>query len=322
MSKLTRRDTLQLGAGALAGATLLRPRWTGAQNFAVKDIAPPQLSIEDGASLRVVRPSKFVAGDEQVFKENTNKFTEKTGVTVTIDWEAWEDLRPKTAVAANIGSGPDIVFSWLDDAQQFPDKLVDLTEIATYLGEKYGGWFEGPAGYGRTEDGRWISMPIGAGGGCIVYRKSWLNEAGFDAIPADLNGLLEVCKGMHAKGHPSGLALGNAVGDGNTWHWISGDRFGAGRREQRGHRRQPEHHQGARVRQGALCDLHSGHVVVARPQQQQGVSRGRRRAYAQRHLDLLRRQELRRPGRAGRSARTCTMRARRPARSASRPRRR
>ena len=65
MSKLTRRDTLQLGAGALAGATLLRPRWTGAQNYAVKDIAPPQLSIEDGASLRVVRPSKFVAGDER-----------------------------------------------------------------------------------------------------------------------------------------------------------------------------------------------------------------------------------------------------------------
>ena len=67
MSKLTRRDTLQLGAGALAGATLLRPRWTGAQNYAVKDVAPPELSIEDGASLRVVRPSKFVAGDEEVF---------------------------------------------------------------------------------------------------------------------------------------------------------------------------------------------------------------------------------------------------------------
>ncbi len=220
MSKFTRRDTLQLGAGAVAGAALLRPRWTAAQNFAVKDVSPPQLSIEDGASLRVVRPSKFVAGDEQVFKANTDKFTQKTGVAVTIDWEAWEDLRPKTAVAANIGSGPDIVFSWLDDAQQFPDKLVDLTEIANYLGEKYGGWFEGPAGYGQTEDGRWISMPIGAGGGCIVYRKSWLNEAGFDAIPADLGGLLEVCKGMHAKGHPAGLALGNAVGDGNTWHWI------------------------------------------------------------------------------------------------------
>ena len=123
MSRFTRRDTIQLGAGALAGATLLRPRWTGAQNYAVKDIPAPQLNVEEGASLRVVRPSKFIDGDEQLFIENTNKFMEKTGAKITIDWEAWEDLRPKTAVAANSGSGPDIVFSWLDDAHQFPDKL-------------------------------------------------------------------------------------------------------------------------------------------------------------------------------------------------------
>ena len=59
---------------------------------------------------------------------------------VQIDYEAWEDLRPKTAVAANVGSGPDIVLAWLDDPQQYPDKLVDLTDIADYLGQKYGGW--------------------------------------------------------------------------------------------------------------------------------------------------------------------------------------
>ena len=69
-------------------------------------VAAPDIAIEDGASLRVVRPSKFVDGDERLFFENTDKFTEKTGVQVTIELEAWEDLRPKTAVAANIGSGP------------------------------------------------------------------------------------------------------------------------------------------------------------------------------------------------------------------------
>jgi multiple sugar transport system substrate-binding protein len=222
--RFDRRKTL-IGAGALAGTALWRPRLSFGQqqeeNYAVKDIAPPELKVEEGASLRVVRPSKFVEGDERVFVENTRKFEEQFGATVTIDFEAWEDLRPKTAVAANVGSGADIVFSWLDDAHQFPDKLVDLTDIATYIGDKYGGWFDGPASYGQTEDGRWIAMPIGSGGGVINYRKTWLEEAGFDAMPGDFDGLLEVCKGLNAKGHPPGFALGNAVGDGNAWtHWI------------------------------------------------------------------------------------------------------
>ena len=104
MSRFTRRDTIQLGAGALAGAALLRPRRAGAQqSYAVTEVAPPEITVEDGASLRVVRPSKFVDGDERLFIENTNKFTEQTGVQVTID-EAWEDLRPKTAVAATPAS--------------------------------------------------------------------------------------------------------------------------------------------------------------------------------------------------------------------------
>jgi multiple sugar transport system substrate-binding protein len=224
VTRFTRRRTIKVGAGALAGATLLRPRWAGAQqaNYALKDISPPDIQVEDGASLRVARPSKFVDGDEALFVENTKKFTDATGCQVTIDFEAWEDLRPKTAVAANIGSGPDIILGWLDDPHQFPEKLVDLTDIAEYLGEKYGGWFDAPKAYGvNPEDGRWIAMPIGTGGGVINYRKSWFEEAGFSEFPSDFDGLLKVCQGLNEAGHPPGFALGNAVGDGNAWtHWI------------------------------------------------------------------------------------------------------
>ena len=39
------------------------------------------------------------------------------------------------AVAANIGSGPDVVLAWNDDPHQYPDKLLDLTEVAEYLGK-------------------------------------------------------------------------------------------------------------------------------------------------------------------------------------------
>ena len=54
-----------------------------------------------------------------------------------------------------------------------------------------------------------------------MYRISLLKEAGFDAWPTDFDGMLKVAQALAAKGKPGGLALGNAVGDGNTWcHWL------------------------------------------------------------------------------------------------------
>jgi multiple sugar transport system substrate-binding protein len=219
MTRFTRRDTLVAGLGALAGGTMLGSRALRA-DIPVKEVTPPKFEIESGASLRVLRPSKFVQGDETMYLENAKKFTDATGVAVRVDFEGWEDLRPKTAVAASVGTGPDIVVAWSDDPQKFVDRCVDLTDLATYLGEKYEGWWPIAEKYG-THQGRWIAMPLGASGGRVVYRKSWVNEAGFDTIPRDLDGFLNLCRKLKEQGHPAGLALGNAVGDGNAWcQWV------------------------------------------------------------------------------------------------------
>ncbi len=219
MIDITRRDILIGGAALAAGASLLRPFPLRADIVAA-DVPAPKLEIEKGASLRVLRPSKFVQGDETLFNENTKKFTEQTGIEVRVDNESWEDLRPKTAVAANIGSGPDVILGWNDDPHQYPDKLLDLTDIAEYLGKKYGGWYDAARMYG-TYEGKWIAMPIGASGGAMVYRKSWMEEAGFKEFPMDTEGFLALCQGLHRIGHPCGFALGNATGDGNGWtHWL------------------------------------------------------------------------------------------------------
>ena len=220
MTDVTRRDVsrrkvLKSGAGlaaagALTGSGLIRPARAQDMSF----------TPEDGAQLRVLRWSRFVQGDEDGFMANVDKFTDMTGVPVTVDNESWEDVRPKAAVAANVGSGPDIIFGWYDDPHQYPDKLVDLTELADYLGGKYGGWFGAAETYG-TREGRWIGLPWGAAGNCLVYRQSWVEEAGFSEFPTDTDGFLELCRALAANGHPPGLALGNAVGDGNTWtHWL------------------------------------------------------------------------------------------------------
>src|SRR5690606_17098146 len=101
----------------------------------------PKYVPEKGASLRMLRWAPFVKGEEDAWLANTKKFTEATGVEVRIDKESWEDIRPKAAVAANVGSGPDIIWVWFDDAHQYPDKLLDVTELAESLGQQYGGWY-------------------------------------------------------------------------------------------------------------------------------------------------------------------------------------
>jgi ABC-type glycerol-3-phosphate transport system substrate-binding protein len=161
--------------------------------------------------LRLLRWKRFVQGDEEQFMVNTRRYTQLTGVEVKVDSENWEDLRPKAAVAANVGAGPDIIISTDEQPHLYPDKLLDVTDVADYLGQKYGGWFDTVPEFGMHE-GRWIAIPTGAGGGAMVYRKSMLQAAGFKEFPKDLNGFLKLCQALKAKGTPAGFALGHATG--------------------------------------------------------------------------------------------------------------
>ena len=213
---INRRDLLTASAGlaAVAGLGRLGIGPAFAQG------AEPAYKPEEGASLRVLRWTPFVQGDEDAWLANTKKFTEATGVQVRVDKESWEDIRPKAAVAANVGSGPDIVLCWFDDAHQYPDKLVDLTELGTYLGGKYGGWYDGLKGY-ATREGKFIALPLAAIGNAICYRDSHMKAAGFSEFPKDTAGFLELCKALKAKGTPAGFPHGKAVGDGNNYaHWL------------------------------------------------------------------------------------------------------
>jgi multiple sugar transport system substrate-binding protein len=209
----SRRDVLKaLGATALSAAAGL----PGAGSAAVSTHLG--YKPETGAELRVLRWKRFVQGDEDQWMANTGKFTRLTGVAVRVDSENFADIRPKAAVAANIGSGPDIVMGWYDDPHQYADKLLDLSELATYLDGKYGGWYGVCKRY-CMHDGRWIAIGAGFLGGCLVYRQSMLRAAGYERPPGTTDGFLKLCQALKAKGTPVGFALGNAVGDANANAW-------------------------------------------------------------------------------------------------------
>ncbi|PZU83708.1 MAG: ABC transporter substrate-binding protein [Chelatococcus sp.] len=214
---ISRRDVLLGGAGVAAGAGLIGP---AGLTPAFAQAAAPKFTPEPGAQLRVLRWAPFVKSEEDAWLANTKKFSDATGVQVRIDKEGWEDIRPKAAVAANVGAGPDIVFVWFDDAFQYPDKLLDLSTLATDLGSRHGGWYPGLEGYAK-KDGKFIGLPLCAIANAILYRDSWVKEAGFSTFPDKTDAFLEMCKALKAKGHPAGFALGKAVGDGSNFaHWL------------------------------------------------------------------------------------------------------
>ena len=212
MTTCNRRRFLQSATVLGVAGQLLR---SGPAQSAVSKWEP-----EKGASLRLLRWKRFVQGDEDQFMANTRRFTELTGVEVRVDSENFEEVRPKAAVAANVGAGPDIIIATNEDHFQYPSQLLDLTDLAEYLGQKYGGWYDASRDFGMVQ-GKWFALPTGAAGGAMVYRKSMMAAAGFDTFPQDFPGFLKLCQALKARSKPPGLALGHATGDANGWtHWV------------------------------------------------------------------------------------------------------
>jgi multiple sugar transport system substrate-binding protein len=217
---LSRRDFLKAGLAGVAAA--------GMAEFTVealaanpKNIAPLDLKPEKGAALKVLRWVQFVEGDKIFWERNTKKWEELTGSKVLTEYISWEDVRPKAAMTAAIGAGHDIIIGWHDDPHLYPNALLDVTDLANYLGEKYGGWEPVCEMYGvHQKTKRWICLPLGAVTMCMNYRLSWMKEVGFDEFPDKIPDFLMLCKKLKAKGHPTGFSVGHAVGDANSnWHW-------------------------------------------------------------------------------------------------------
>jgi multiple sugar transport system substrate-binding protein len=221
-SRITRREALILGASAAALAARGARAQTAASNVKAADIAAPSLPIEKGASLRMLRPVRFVQADEDVFRANAKAFADKTGVEVKVDFVGWEDINQQTAVTSNSGAGPDIIIGFTDSPHIYVDKIIELTDVADYLGKRYGGWLFLAEKYGkRHKSNTWIGLPFGATSGPLVYRKSLMQAAGFERVPDDHAGFLALCQKLKAAGKPAGFALGNAVGDGNGFaSWL------------------------------------------------------------------------------------------------------
>jgi len=178
MTELNRRRFLEGSAGIAATAAI----GTGAVWAPSVQAQTLAYKAEKDAKLRVLRWSRFVQGDIDAYMVNVKKFSDKTGIEVRVDNEGWEDVRPKAAVAANTGAGPDIILSTNDDANLYPEKLLDVTDLCEYLGKKYGGWYPSCEAFLRPDGKKWLGVPLGSAGAMQVYRESMLKAAGLPEL--------------------------------------------------------------------------------------------------------------------------------------------
>ena len=212
------RDGSRALTGALAATALATMMTVGAPGVALAACELKNMP-EEGAELTLLRWKRFVQSEEDAFMQIVANFKADCGVTVNVQNESLDDVQPKASVAANVDQGPDLVWGLYSLPHLFPDKLVDLTELADQLGSEHGGWVDTAVAYGKSGD-KWIAIPVAYNGNMINYRQSALKEAGFDGVPGDTAGFLELAKKLKEIGKPMGMALGHATGDGNAWvHW-------------------------------------------------------------------------------------------------------
>ena len=177
---ITRRALVTSGTalaatGALTGPALLDWAKAWAQTAPWKP--------ESGAQLSMLRWKYFVQSEDDAFVALIDAFTKATGVKVNISRESYEDVQPKASVAANTGAGPDLFWGLYSLPHLFPQKCVDVSDVADYLGKKYGGWVPSAVTYGKSGN-KWIAIPICYSGNMQNYRISSLKKAGFSKFPA------------------------------------------------------------------------------------------------------------------------------------------
>jgi multiple sugar transport system substrate-binding protein len=216
MTTLNRRTLLKAGATAGAAAVFSS---AGFGEWASAWAQANQWKPEANASLQLLRWKRFIQAEEDGFMALVDAFTKATGVKVNVIHESLDDVQPKASVAANTNQGPDLFWGLYSLPHLFPQKCMDVSDVATYLGGKYGGWAPTAEVYGKS-GGKWIAIPVAYNANVLNYRQSMIEKAGFKTFPKDTGGFLEMMKALKAKSVGGGMALGRASGDGNAWvHW-------------------------------------------------------------------------------------------------------
>src|SRR5213083_3061560 len=196
----TRREFLTVTV-VLGAAAALGPRSTGA--------APKSMSV--------LHESSFIKPFDDFFVQKLAPEYEKlTGIKVNYEPVSVGSLLTRTTTVAETRSGPEITAIGLNTAWLFDQSFVDVTDIATDVGKKLGGWYDSVFD-AVVINKKWKGLPWGNIGQLEVYRTDWFKEVGVTKFPDTWEDLLAAGRLLKQKGHPFGFELGHGFGDNHGW---------------------------------------------------------------------------------------------------------
>jgi multiple sugar transport system substrate-binding protein len=203
MARIHRRKLLQLsGAGALAA------RGGGLAGIIAASRAP---AYAQAATVHWLRWNDFVPASDELLKKEIAPIN-------------GNDLQARTTSAIQSGSGPDVILGLNNWPQLYAESVTNVDDVVEEIGKAQGGFYDESRAV--ANDGKkWLGVPWCVLGAMIVYRKSWLAEAGANAFPATWEEYRAVGKKLKAAGRPIGQTLGHTFGDAPTftypylWSW-------------------------------------------------------------------------------------------------------
>ena len=139
-----------------------------------------------------------------------------------VDTEGWEDVRPKAAVAANVGAGPDIIICHdTTTRNMYPEKLVDVYRRSpTISATSTAAGIRSAKAYGTHDEKKWVGDPLGAPATWSSTATAMLKAAGFDTVPKDIAGFLKLCQGAEGKGNAGRFRARQRDGRRELDHWL------------------------------------------------------------------------------------------------------
>jgi multiple sugar transport system substrate-binding protein len=217
MARIHRRRLLQLsGAGALAA------KGGGLAGIIAASRAP---AYAQAATVHWLRWNDFVPASDELLKKEIAPEAEKAlGLKLNIETINGNDLQARTTSAIQSGSGPDVILGLNNWPQLYAESVANVDDVVEEIGKAQGGFYDESRAV--ANDGKkWLGVPWCVLGAMIVYRKSWLAEAGAKAFPATWEEYRTVGKKLKAAGRPVGQTLGHTFGDAPTftypylWSW-------------------------------------------------------------------------------------------------------
>ncbi len=154
-------------------------------------------------------------------------------VHVRIEQINANDIPARAAAAIESKQGADIIQFFHNWQNQYADSLVDVTDIASALESKYGGYID----YAKADamlHGRYTAVPHTIVPNIFVVRKSYMNAAGTSTWPKTWEELRTEGKKWKAKGHPIGQTVGHTFGDAVDFTYPYLWSYGVAERDEKG----------------------------------------------------------------------------------------